>query len=498
MEVSLMMEPLQDEEVPPHQQLPRTLMMGSKPPQALSWSQPAAAGGHEAENTAEPPCQDQAKLHHSTDPLTKAACPCSRRGGSATSPRPGCGASPAGASSGLGGPGGGGGDVPMGATEELKVLHWLGREPQVTPGQVSLSLHGPRGIAVSPLGRPPGPSEGPRAPTGAHVCRVRTRACPGTAHGCAHTHHAHHTAHPVHTRYRYTEHMHMDVHAAHMHTHTHACTPPQAPGIHPSSRSHTPTPPCLKTHTCAHVPALGAHTHPARLHFPRHIGAPSACTHAARRAVHTQSTQACPPASTHMQSTHMCMHTPHMYACTCTNPCMYTTPTLTHACMHAHCTWAHVQTHMQITHLGVHTPMHTPIHMQRGVCVCCMHHAHVHAHAMLPVCTHPTHGCPQPHLCACTHHAHTWMHTYALNMPCCMHAHTLHMCTFPRHACKPHTCACTPPTYAHPHAHAHLPYTHSRPRPTCNPPMCMHTPCTRHAHAIHMLCKCRARAMHRP
>lgn len=259
------------------------------------------------------------------------------------------------------------GTCPWGVTEDLKVLHWLGREPWVTLGRVSLSPRGPGDIAMLPLRRPPCPSEGPQAPVGAHVCCVHTRACPGTMYRQAHVCRGVHPC-TMHTT-RHTPCTHgADAHNACTHSarvHTHA-QPQRTPGIHPSSRSHTAiTHPCLKTHMCAHMPGLGTHMHHTCSH-PPDISEPHLCAHTQRAELCTpRAHRHDPPTSTHTQSTRKSMHVHQAH---------------THTCAHAHCTCAHT--------CNSHTYACTHPYTCNSVCACCMHHAHAHTPPCC-LCAHP-------------------------------------------------------------------------------------------------------------
>lgn len=333
------------------------------------------------------------------------------------------------------------------------MLHWLGREPRVMLGRVSLSLRGPGAIAMSPLRRPPCPSEGPQAPVGAHVCCVHTRACPGTMYRQAHVCRGVHPC-TMHTT-RHTP----CTHGADTHnTCTRVCTqrtcahtrttPTDTRNTPKLTLTHSNRPPVLKnTHVCTH--ARFGYTHAPHMFAPsRHIRAPLLCTHTACRAVHTQSTQACPPTPT--QSTRKSVHVHQAH---------------THTCVHAHCTCAHT--------CNSHTYACTHPYTCNSGCACCRHHAHVHTHTLCCLCAHTPHmHTPSPTISARSPDTHA--------NPTHVHAppHVSTPPIFHAHAQSPHV-SCTPPIHAPtPHAHMQPSRVHAH---------AMQMPRTPHAHACAVL-----------
>lgn len=187
------------------------------------------------------------------------------------------------------------------------------------------------------------------------------------------------------------------------------------------TRTHTPTPTCMHTHTST---AMHTQTCPRAFTF-----------------THTQSyAQTCPHAHTNMPT---CIH---VHTCTqlCTNM-----PT----CMHIHThSYAHTNTPICVhihtrTQLRTNTPKCVYIHTCTQLCT--HKHAHVHAHSHTHTAMHK-----YAHV-----HAHSHMHSYAHTpMPTGIHIHThTQLCTnmpIPEH--KLHSRSTYRYTYTHAHTGLHV------------------------------------------
>lgn len=287
--------------------------------------------------------------------------------------------SPAGASLGLGGPGGGWGG-------------WWGRARGVSlrSSRCFTGWGGNRGscwgechchcVARGPSpchhsGVPPARLRAPRHPW-VHTCVVYTHEhaqapCTGRhtcAEVCTHAPCTPHGTPRAHTVQTHTTCAHACAHSARVHTHA---QPQQTPGIHPSSRSHTAIAHlCLKTHMCAHMPGLGTRMHHTCLH-PPDISEPHRCAH-------TQRAELCTPRAHR--------HAPPPPRKAHANPCTYTKPTLTHVCMRT----AHVHTHATHTLMRARTHTHATV----GVHVAGTMHTCTHTHCV--ACVHTPHTCTPP------------------------------------------------------------------------------------------------------